>query len=123
MSLSAQAKPAGIPENLRWGCYWPGGDISRAWREAKTRARITSGQWTYTLDENWGKLPAGMKYGFGCGIVVDSKDRVYVALRSTNPCVAVFGRHGKLLETWSNDFAGNVGLSTAQIKRTAYCVY
>jgi hypothetical protein len=47
-----------------------------------------------------------MNYGFGCGVVVDSKDRVYVTSRSTSPCVAVFDRHGKLLETWSNDFAG-----------------
>ena len=39
---------------------------------------IGEGKWTYTLDENWGKLPEGMTYGFGCAVVVDSKDRIYV---------------------------------------------
>jgi len=92
-------------------------------QDKKEPVRIGSGRWTYTLDENWGKLPEGMKYGFGCGIVVDSKDRVYVTSRSTNPCVAVFDRDGKLLETWSNDFAGKVGLSTDQVKDTAHCLY
>ena len=91
--------------------------------EKKAPVRIGNGQWTYTLDENWGKLAGGMKYGFGCGIVVDSKNRIYVTSRSTNPCVAVFDRHGKLLETWSNDFAAQVGLSTDQVKDTAHCLY
>src|SRR6476620_4811621 len=31
--------------------------------------RIGSGSNTYEWDPNWGKLPAGMKYGFGCGII------------------------------------------------------
>src|SRR5690349_16326357 len=68
-------------------------------------ARIGSGSNTYELDPNWGKLPSGMKYGFGCGIVVDGKDRVFVTSRSKNPAVAIFDRDGKLLETWSQDFA------------------
>ena len=66
----------------------------------ETPARIGSGAHTYELVERWGQLPAGMKYGFGCGVVVDSKDRVYVTSRSTNPCVAVFDREGALLEAW-----------------------
>ena len=74
--------------------------------DSKTPVRIGSGSHTYELVENWGQLPPGMKYGFGCSVVVDSQDRVYVTSRSTSPCVAVFDRDGKLLETWSNDFAG-----------------
>src|SRR5688572_1263065 len=85
--------------------------------------RIGSGHWTYTLDENWGRLPEGMKYGLGCGIVVDSRDRVYVTSRSTNPCVAVFDRKGKLLETWGNDFANKVGYTPTQVKDTAHGIY
>jgi peptidylamidoglycolate lyase len=84
-------------------------------------ARIGTGKWTYTLDPAWGELPTGMNYGFGCGIVVDSQDRVYVTSRSTNPCVAVFSREGKLLETWSKDF-GN-GYNPEQVMATAHCVY
>jgi hypothetical protein len=85
--------------------------------------RIGSGKWTYTLDESWGRLPGDMKFGLGCGIVVDSKDRVYVTSRSASPCVAVFSREGKLLETWSKDFGDKVGYSTDQVKDTAHCVY
>lgn len=84
-------------------------------------ARIGSGKWTYTLDPAWGELPAGMNYGFGCGIVVDSQDRVYVTTRSVSPCVAVFGRDGRLLETWSKDF-GN-GYTPEQVMATAHCIY
>jgi DNA-binding beta-propeller fold protein YncE len=83
--------------------------------------KIGEGKWTYTLDESWGVLPDSMTYGFGCGIVVDSKDRVYVTSRSTNPCVAVFGADGKLEETWSKDF-GN-GYDPEQVKATAHCLY
>src|ERR1043166_3742233 len=62
--------------------------------EKKEPVRLGSGAHTYELVEGWGQLPAGMKYGFGCGVVVDSQDRVYVTSRSTNPCVAVFEREG-----------------------------
>ena len=44
--------------------------------ESKTPVRIGRGHHTYTLDEDWGKLPDGMKYGFGCGIIVDAKESV-----------------------------------------------
>jgi peptidylamidoglycolate lyase len=86
-------------------------------------ARIGSGRWTYTLDEHWGRLPDGMSYGFGCGIVADAQDRIYVTSRSTHPCVAVFDPDGRLLETWSDDFAGRVGYTTAQVKDTAHGIY
>lgn len=92
-------------------------------KDSKAPVRIGSGHWTYTLDENWGKLPAGMRFGFGCGIVADSQDRIYVTSRSTHPAVAVFSRQGQLLETWSNDFAERVGYSPAQVKDTAHCLY
>jgi len=85
--------------------------------------RIGSSYHTYEVVEGWGRLPEGMKYGFGCGVVVDGQDRVYVTSRSTNPCVAVFSRRGKLLETWSEDFASKASLTTAQVKDTAHCIY
>ncbi len=91
--------------------------------ESKSPTRIGGGGDTYELVEEWGQLPAGMKYGFGCGIVVDSKDRVYVTSRSTSPSVAVFDRHGTLLETWSSDFAERVGYTPEQVKDTAHCIY
>jgi hypothetical protein len=96
----------------------------RAWaNDGSEPIRIGTGDFTYELVKDWGQLPAGMTYGFGCGVIVDSQDRVYVTSRSTNPCVAIFDRDGKLLETWSNQFADSVGLTTAQVKDTAHCLY
>lgn len=93
--------------------------------EAAAKAPVTFGRdkFIYTLDESWGKLPAGMKYGYGCGVVVDSRDRIYVTSRSENPCVAIFDKEGKLLETWSNEFAQKVGMNTSNVAATAHCVY
>ncbi|MBI5800072.1 MAG: hypothetical protein HZA92_05005 [Verrucomicrobia bacterium] len=86
--------------------------------------RIGSGKWTYTLDEAWGRLPAGMRYGLGCGVVVDARDNVYVTSRSASPCVAVFSREGKLLETWSKDFGDKLGgYSAEEVSGTAHCLY
>ncbi len=85
--------------------------------------KFGSGRWTYTLDENWGKLPEGMKFGLGCGIVVDGKDRVIVTTRSTRPCVAIYDADGKLEETWSETFAEGVGLTTEEVKGTAHGIY
>ena len=47
--------------------------------------RIGSGRFAYTLADGWGDLPAGMRYGFGCALVVDSQDRVFVTSRSADP--------------------------------------
>src|SRR6476620_4798374 len=57
--------------------------------------KIGEGKFIYESVPGWGALPEGMKYGFGCGVVVDSKDRVYVTSRSSNPCVAIFDKNGK----------------------------
>ena len=97
-------------------------DLGRA-DDGNTPVRIGTGDHTYEMVEGWGQLPPGMKYGLGCGVVVDGKDRVYVTSRSSNPCVAIFDRHGKLLETWSNDFADKVGYTVDQVKDTAHCIY
>src|SRR6266850_671988 len=103
------------------GLTWPA--LSQGRSDTRLPTRIGSGAHTYEAVEGWGELPAGMKYGFGCGVVVDSKDRVYVTSRSSNPCVAVFDRDGKLVETWSNDFADKIGYQLDQVKDTAHCVY
>lgn len=92
--------------------------------EPKKPVRVGSGEQTFTLDENWGRLPDGMKYGFGCAIVVDGRDRVFVTSRSTNPCVAIFDKDGQLLETWSKEFAEGVGFDNpGQVAATAHGLY
>src|SRR5262245_23099434 len=55
---------------------------------ASGAVRLGTGAHTYEPVPNWGQLPAGMKYGFGCGVIVDGQDRVFVTSRSSNPCVA-----------------------------------
>lgn len=91
--------------------------------ENKESVKIGSGKFTYTLDEDWGKLPSGMSYGFGCALIVDSQDRVFVTSRSQSPCVAIFDKNGKLLETWSKEFAEGVGMDTQQVAATAHGLY
>ena len=90
---------------------------------ADAPVKFGSGAMTFTLDPNWGKLPDGMKFGFGCGIAVDSKDRVFVTTRSESPSVAIFDGDGKVLETWSQDFPAKVGLNAGEVKATAHCIY
>jgi DNA-binding beta-propeller fold protein YncE len=86
-------------------------------------ARMGAGSHAYELEADWGRLPAGMKYGFGCGVVVDARDRVFVTSRSTFPTVAIFDAEGQLLETWSDDFGQKVGYTAAQVADTAHGLY
>jgi hypothetical protein len=89
-----------------------------------TPATIGSGKYTYTFDEKWGKLPAGMHYGAGCAVVIDSKGRVYVTSRSESPCVAIFDKNGDLLETWTKEFTHDVGYEKPeQVMQTAHGLY
>src|SRR5262245_26208708 len=80
---------------------------------------IGEGSPAYVVEEAWGQLPAGMAWGWGCGIVVDARDRVDVTSRSTNPCVAVFGPAGALLETWTKDLPRRLGYGPDQFAATA----
>lgn len=101
-----------------------GAAAPRLWAaDEKPPVKLGTGAWTYTLDETWGQLPAGMHYGHGCGIAVDSQDRIFVTSRSNSPCVAIFSPDGKVLETWSKDFGDKVGYSTDQIAATAHGIY
>lgn len=84
---------------------------------------IGTGANTFTLDPAWGVLPKGMKYGLGCAIVADRNDNIIVTSRSQSPCVAVFGADGKLVETWSEDFAEKVGYRTSDVAGTAHGLY
>ncbi len=85
--------------------------------------RMGSGYHTYELVEDWGKLPEGLTYGLGCAIVVDAKDRIFVTSRAASHTVSIFDRHGKLLETWGDDFAAKVGYTKEQVSKTAHGLY
>ncbi|HLW66716.1 MAG TPA: 6-bladed beta-propeller [Gemmataceae bacterium] len=85
--------------------------------------RFGGDYFTFTLDEAWGTLPKGMRYGFGCAVVVDSQDRIFVTSRSANPCVAIFDKDGKLLETWGKEFSEGIGFTPQQVVDTAHGLY
>lgn len=94
----------------------------RAHEECCATVRIGNGYHTYELDHNWGGLPGGRQYGFGCGIVVDSKDRVYVLTR-TKPGLIVFSRKGELLEIWEEEAALKYGMAANSFTETAHGLY
>ena len=99
---------------------WSLGSHAQAEQQPVT---LGDGKLRFTLDESWGKLPAGMTYGFGCAVVADSKDRIFVTSRTTNPCVAIFDADGKLLETWNKQFTENVDFTPEQYAATAHGLY
>ena len=45
---------------------------------------VGSGDYTYTLIENWAKLPPGETWGNTSSVATDSQDRVYVCLLYTS---------------------------------------
>ena len=90
---------------------------------ARAATKFGEGKATYTLDETWGTLPAGMNYGLGCALVVDGKDRIYVTSRSPNACVVIFDAAGKILETWAKDIKDRIGYDPNQYTATAHGLY
>ncbi len=97
-------------------------NAGRSEKAKKAPVRMGSGYHTYELVEDWGKLPNNAPYGLGCGIVVDSKDRVYVLTR-TNPGLAIFDRSGKLLEVWQEEEAVKKGVANDTFTATAHGLY
>ena len=90
---------------------------------AQAATTFGEGKMSFTLDENWGKLPTGMNYGLGCAVVADSKDRIYVTSRSANACVVIFDREGKILESWAKDVKDKFGYDQNQYVATAHGLY
>ena len=92
-------------------------------RDEVTPVKFGTGKATFTLDSAWGQLPAERKYGLGCAVVVDSKDRVIVTSRSATACVVIFDKSGKLVETWDKDISDKLGYNQAQYVATAHGLY
>lgn len=61
--------------------------------------RFGAGKYTYTVIEDWAKLPDGWSFGWIPGVAVDSQDRVFVYSRSEHQLV-LFDRDGNFLEEW-----------------------
>ncbi len=61
-----------------------------------------AGSHTYQIQEGWGQLPKGWRFGWIPAVAVDSQDRVYVYSRSEHPMV-VFDCEGNFLDSWGED--------------------
>ena len=62
---------------------------------------VGSGEYTYTLVEDWAKLPPGETFAMVSAIATDSQDRVY-AFQRKDPPVLIFDRDGNLQDSWGN---------------------
>jgi DNA-binding beta-propeller fold protein YncE len=61
--------------------------------------RVGSGEHTYEVQDNWGRLPDGWSYLEVSGVAVDRRDRLYVFSRGKHP-VIVLDRDGAFLGSW-----------------------
>lgn len=61
--------------------------------------KIGSGDFTYELDENWGKLPEGSMLNVVAGLGIDENDNIYLLSRGMPP-VLVFDKEGNCIDTW-----------------------
>lgn len=62
---------------------------------------VGTGKFSYTLIQDWPKLPAGVSFGTVSACATDSQDRVYVFHRD-DPPVHVFDREGNFLNSWGH---------------------
>ena len=58
-----------------------------------------SGDFQYTFEEGWAKLPSGMTFKECPGVAVDSRDQIHVLTRGDHP-VIVFDRDGNFIRTY-----------------------
>lgn len=82
--------------------------------------RYGSGDYVYTLVEEWAQLPAGYSFRDVCGIAVDRRDRVYVLNRGTRP-VMVFDRDGRFRSSWGEGYFTRAHGSCIGADDVIYC--
>ena len=64
-------------------------------------ATVGTGKYTYSVIQDWAKLPAGETFAMVSAVATDAQDRVY-AFQRKDPPIAVFDREGKFLTSWGN---------------------
>lgn len=67
---------------------------------------LGSGDFAYTPDPSWGRLPAGMALGDVAAVAVDAKDNVFLFNRGPHPMI-VLDRAGSFLRSWGEDVFRN----------------
>jgi DNA-binding beta-propeller fold protein YncE len=64
-------------------------------------ATVGAGKYTYTLTQDWAKLPPGETFAMVSAVATDSQDRVY-AFQRKDPPIVIFDRDGNYLSSWGN---------------------
>ncbi len=64
-----------------------------------TANTVGTGKYTYTLDENWAKLPEGWEMP-AAAVAGDSQDRIYCFNRDPDHPIVIFDREGNYLSSW-----------------------
>lgn len=64
-----------------------------------TTETVGAGKYTYTVDQDWAKLPEGWEMP-AAAVAGDSKDRIYCFNRDSDHPVVVFDREGNYLSSW-----------------------
>jgi len=64
-----------------------------------TANTVGSGKYTYTIDENWAKLPEGWEMP-AAAVAGDSKDRIFCFNRDPDHPIIIFDRDGNYLSSW-----------------------
>lgn len=62
---------------------------------------VGTGKYTYTLIQDWARLPHGESFAMVSAVATDSQDRVY-AFQRKDPPIVIFDRDGNFLSSWGN---------------------
>ncbi|MFN0099522.1 MAG: 6-bladed beta-propeller [Gemmatimonadaceae bacterium] len=86
----------------------------------ETPLELGQGEFRYTMDHAWAKLPTGKRFGYTHGIVEDRAGRFYIANQSRD-AVVVVDADGNYLSSWGQGYApGAHGLHIAEENGTEY---
>jgi DNA-binding beta-propeller fold protein YncE len=61
--------------------------------------QLGTGLFSYSVEQDWGRLPDGIRAGDVAGIAIDRDDNVYLFNRGDHPMI-VLDRHGRIIRTW-----------------------
>ncbi len=62
---------------------------------------VGTGKYTYTMVQDWAKLPPGETFAMTSAVATDSRHRVY-AFQRKDPPMVIFDRQGNFLSSWGN---------------------
>jgi hypothetical protein len=80
-----------------------GPTLLHASNKSGSKVVLGSGAHTYELVPDWGRLPAGVKYGYTHGVQIDQHNRVIVHNQSKDS-VIIFDHKGKYVKSWGPEF-------------------